>query len=76
MEPNSALMPEPTFPAQITAVISGPSARTIAIPINEGSQETAPKFSKEGRDCFVKTIPTINPVSVMSESDFNPISKH
>jgi hypothetical protein len=74
MDPNSALMPEPTFPAQIIAVINGPNALTIAIPIREGSQETAPKFSKEGRDCFVKTTPTIKPVSVMSESDFNPIS--
>lgn len=76
IEPNSALILEPTFPAQISAVTNGPKALTMAIPIKEGNQETAPKVSKEGRDCLVKTIPTINPVKVIKESDFNPTSKH
>ena len=74
IEPNSAPILDPTFPEQISAVTNGPNAFTIAIPIKEGSQEVAPKFSNEGRDCFVKTTPIINPVSVISESDFIPTS--
>jgi hypothetical protein len=48
----------------------------IAMPIIEGSHEAAPKSSSEGRDCFVKTTPMIKPVTVISGSDFSPISKH
>jgi hypothetical protein len=43
--------------------------------MREGSQELAPKPSSEGRDCLVNTIPTINPVTVIKDKDFNPISK-
>src|ERR1041385_6471919 len=74
IEPNSAPILEPTFPAQINAVTSEASARTIAIEINEGSQDVAPNSASEGRDCLVKTIPVTNPVSVISGSDFSPIS--
>ena len=75
IEPSSAPMLEPTFPAQISAVTNGPNALIIAIPIKEGSQDVAPKSSNEGRDCFVKTIPTINPVSEINANDFKPTSK-
>ena len=74
IEPNSAPMLEPTFPAQIKAVTNDPSALTMAIEINDGSQEVAPNSDNEGLDCFVKTIPVTKPVSVINGSDFKPIS--
>src|SRR3954467_13715104 len=64
MEPNSAPMLEPTFPAHIKAVTREPSARTMAMEINEGSQDVAPNSASDGLDCFVKTIPVIKPVNV------------
>ena len=67
-------MLEPTFPAQIKAVTNDPSALTMAIEINDGSQEVAPNSDNEGLDCFVKTIPVTKPVSVINGSDFKPIS--
>src|SRR2546428_12275254 len=70
IEPNSALMLEPTFPAQISAVTNGPKALMMAMPINDGNQGVAPKFSNDGLDCLVKTTPTIKPVRVIIESDF------
>lgn len=76
MEPSSAPMLEPTLPAHISAVTSGPNALMIAMPINEGSHDCAPKSSKEGRDCFVNTIPVIKPVTVINASDLYPTSKH
>lgn len=74
IEPSSAPILEPTFPAHINEVIKGASALTIAMETNEGSQEVAPNSDSEGRDCFVKTIPTIKPVSVIKGSDFTPIT--
>src|SRR5919202_3641677 len=62
MEPNSAPMLDPTLPAAIKAVTSGPNARTMAIAINDGSQDVAPNSDRDGRDWFVKTIPVIKPV--------------
>jgi len=76
MEPSSAPIPEPTFPAQISAVTNGPIALIRAIPINDGNHEVAPNSSSEGRDCFVKTIPTIKPVREIKGRDLNPTSKH
>ena len=69
MEPNSAPILEPTLPAQIKAVTNGPKALTMAIPMREGNHELAPKSSSEGRDCLVKTIPTIKPVTVIKPND-------
>src|SRR5215471_13314312 len=63
IEPNSAPILEPTFPAVINAVTNGANALTTAMEISEGSQELAPKVDSEGRDCLVKTIPVINPVN-------------
>lgn len=74
IEPNSAPMLEPTFPAQINAVTNEPKALTIAIEIKEGSQDVAPNSDNDGLDCFVKTIPVTKPVSVINGSDFTPIS--
>ena len=50
IEPNSAPMFEPTFPAAINAVTNGANALTTAIEISEGSQEVAPNSDNEGRD--------------------------
>src|SRR5665213_3604787 len=74
IEPNSAPMLEPTFPAQIKAVTNDANALTIAMEIKDGSQDVAPNSISEGLDCFVKTIPVTNPVSVISGSDLQPIS--
>lgn len=73
IEPNSAPILDPTFPAITRAVMSGASARITAIAINDGNQEVAPNSASEGRDCLVKTIPVIKAVSVMMGSEFHPI---
>ena len=74
IEPSSAPMLDPTFPAQMSAVTSGASARITAMVISEGSQEVAPKAAREGRDCLVNTAPTTNPVSVIRVRERTPIS--
>lgn len=74
IEPNSAAILEPTFPAQINAVTKGASARIIAMATRLGSHEVAPNSDKEGRDCFVKTRPVIKPVSVIKKRDLYPTS--
>ena len=74
IEPNSAPMLEPTFPAAMSAVTNGANARIMAMDINEGSHELAPNVDREGRDCLVKTIPVINPVKEIKKSDLYPTS--
>ncbi len=74
IEPNSAPILEPTFPAQINAVTSEASARTMAIEISDGSHEVAPNSASDGRDCLVNTIPVMKPVNVINGKDFNPNS--
>src|ERR1700744_726033 len=74
IEPNSAPMLEPTFPAAISAVISGARARIIAIDTKDGSHDCAPKLAKDGRDCLVKIKPVINPVNVISVNERTPVS--
>src|SRR6478672_8003367 len=69
IDPNSAPIFDPTFPAPINAVTSGANALMIAIATNEGNQEVAPNSASEGRDCFVKTSPVTNPVNVIRGSD-------
>lgn len=76
MEPSSAPILEPTLPAQISAVTKGPNAFMIAMPIKEGNHDWAPKSSKEGRDCFVNTMPVMKPVTVINARDLYPTSKH
>ena len=69
MEPNSAPMLDPTFPAAIKAVTNGANARMIAIATREGNHDVAPNCDSEGLDCLVKTRPVINPVNVIKKSD-------
>src|SRR5579875_1159209 len=69
IEPNSAPMLEPTFPAQISDVTSGARARIMAIATSEGNHDVAPNSDKDGRDCLVNTTPVIKPVSVINASD-------
>ena len=76
IEPSSAPILEPTFPAQIRAVTKGAKALMIAIETNEGNQDAAPKSASDGRDCLVNTSPVINPVKVMRGKDLYPTSKH
>ena len=72
IEPNSAPMLDPTLPAQIKAVTKEANARRIAIEISDGNQDVAPNVSNEGRDCFVNTIPVINPVKATNGNDLYP----
>ena len=69
IEPSSAPILEPTLPAQISAVTNGANALMMAIETSEGNQEVAPKSANDGRDCFVKTSPVMNPVMEIRGSD-------
>src|SRR5438477_669013 len=69
IEPSSAPICEPTLPAQINEVIKGASAFTMAMPVNDGNQEVAPKSAKAGLEWSVKTIPVIKAVKVINERD-------
>jgi hypothetical protein len=57
-------------------VISGPSDRTTACDTRDGSHDSAPNDAREGRDCFVKTIPAKNEVNAIRNSDLFPTKKH
>ena len=72
MEPSSAPMFDPTFPAVMRPVTNGANARIIAMATSDGSQEVAPNSDNEGRLCFVNTMPVIKPVSVIQGTDFTP----
>src|SRR5687768_8784061 len=76
MLPSSAPILEPSFPAQISPVIKGPSDRTTACDTSEGNHDSAPNDDSEGRDCFVKTIPAIKAVKVIRNSERLPTEKH
>ena len=69
IDPSSAPNRELTLPAQINAVIDGANALMIAIPIKEGSHDVAPKLANDGRECLVKTMPVIKPVTVIKKRD-------
>src|SRR5690606_25652555 len=69
MDPNSAPILEPTFPAAIRAVNKGANERKRAMATKEGSQEVAPNSANDGLDCFVNTIPVINPVKEINARD-------
>src|SRR5450631_3909822 len=69
IEPSSAPILEPTLPATTSAVTKGARARIMASAIREGNHEVAPNDAREGRDCFVNTIPIIKPVREIKASD-------
>ncbi|EMR01317.1 hypothetical protein ADICEAN_03545 [Cesiribacter andamanensis AMV16] len=73
MELSSAPMLDPTRPAQIRPVISGPRERTMAMDTSEGSQLSAPNSSSEGRLWRVNTMPAISPVKPTSAKVRTPI---
>src|ERR1700739_490918 len=50
IDASSAPMPEPTFPAKITAVITGPISRMIEMATMDGIHEEAPNCSIIGLD--------------------------
>jgi hypothetical protein len=74
IDPSSAPIFEPTFPAAIKAVINGANALIIAIATREGSHDVAPNSARDGLDCFVNTSPVMKPVSVISGNDLKPTS--
>src|SRR4030095_3981740 len=76
IDPSSAPMLDPTFPATIKAVTKGARALMMAIAINDGSQEVAPNSASEGRDWVVKTTQVIKPVREIKGNDLSPTSKH
>ncbi len=57
IEPSSAPMLEPTFPAAISEVSEEQGVLSKAIPTREGSQDVAPNSASEGLDCLVNTTP-------------------
>src|SRR6185312_2649503 len=72
MDPSSAPILELIFPAQITAVITGPISlitETLTMP---GNRDTAPKLASEGRGCRVSTSPMIKEVTAVSGNDLFP----
>src|SRR5690349_17904371 len=73
MLPNSAPMLDPSFPAQINPVMSGPSERTTACDTNDGNQDSAPNEESDGRDCLVNTMPARKAVKEIRNSDLFPI---
>src|ERR1044071_10136662 len=74
--PNSAPMLRPSFPAQISPVMSGPSDLTTACDTKDGSHDSAPKEASDGRDCRVNTMPAMNEVNPIRKNDLYPIRKH
>lgn len=50
IDPSSAPIPDPIFPAQISAVITGVISLTNETETMEGSNETAPNSTNVGRD--------------------------
>src|SRR5688572_3729805 len=69
IDPSSAPMLDPTFPAAINAVTSGAKALIIAMAISDGNHDVAPNSAREGRDCLVNTIPVTKPVNVINGKD-------
>ena len=73
IDESSAPMPEPTLPAQMTAVMMGPISRTIDTATIAGSQDSAPNWASVGRDWMVRTSPMMNPVMPTRARDLLPI---
>src|ERR1700756_3438884 len=69
IEANSAPIPEPTFPAKISAVITGPISLTIDTATIAGNHDSAPNSASVGLDCMVSTRPIINPVIATNAKD-------
>jgi len=66
-------MLEPSLPAQISPVMSGPKDRITACDTSDGSQDSAPKDARDGRDCFVNTMPAKKAVNEIRNKDLFPI---
>src|SRR5882724_7694938 len=62
MEPSSAPIREPIFPAHISAVITGPISLTTETDTIPGNNDSAPNVTSDGRDCRVSTSPMMNAV--------------
>ena len=69
IDPNSAPILDPTFPAEIKAVSNGANVLNKAIPTKEGNQDVAPNSANDGLDCLANTIPVMKPVRDINAKD-------
>jgi hypothetical protein len=73
IEPSSAAMPEPTRPATMRAVRTGPSSFTIDALTRLPTIDRAPNLSRVRPDCSASTMPVNMPVSRTTVSDPTPM---
>ena len=69
-------MPEPTRPATIRPVSTGPSSFTIDALTSRPTIERAPNWSSVMPDCSASTMPVKMPVSSTTVSDPMPIASN
>ena len=74
IEPSSAVMPEPTRPATMSAVRIGPSSRTSERATTRPTNCFPPNASSEYAVCRARTPPVTNAVMPVIESDLTPSS--
>jgi hypothetical protein len=72
IEPSSAAMPDPTRPATINAVSTGPSSLIIEALIRRPTTDRAPNWSSVMPDCSASTAPVKPPVSSTTVNDPTP----
>ena len=68
-------MPEPTRPATIRPVSTGPSSLTIEALTRRPTIERAPNWSSVNPDCSASTIPVNMPVSRTTVSEPTPMTR-
>ena len=76
IEPSSAAMPEPTRPATISPVSTGPSSLTIDALTRRPTIDRAPNWSSVMPDCSASTMPVNMPVSSTTVSDPTPMASN
>jgi hypothetical protein len=74
MEPSSAAIPEPTRPANINAVSTGPSSRIIEALTRRPTKVRAPNWSSDCPVCSASAAPVKKPASDTTVSDPMPIA--
>ena len=76
IEPSSAAIPDPTRPASISPVKTGPSSLTIDALIKRPTKSRAPNWSSVMPVLSASTAPVKNPVSKTTVSDPMPIASN
>ena len=69
-------MPDPTRPAIISAVSTGPSSLIIDAPTRRPTSGRAPNWSSVKPDCSASTAPVKSPVSSTTVSDPTPMASN